>query len=242
MPDHLDPFSVPEPSPPPKSSAPKLEASWLAVLREEFDKPYMRELRQFLVDEKKQYTIYPPGRDMFNAFRHTPIDNVKVVILGQDPYHGPNQAHGLCFSVVGDVLPPPSLQNIFRELETDLQLPAPPHGNLTAWAQEGGFLLNTSLSVRAGQAGSHAGKGWEIFTNRVIAEINERCSNIVFMLWGRPAQSKAKMIDAGKHLILAAPHPSPLSAYRGFLGCRHFSQANTYLGKHGKNPVDWQLH
>ena len=241
MSDHPDLFSAPEPSPPPKSPAPKLEASWLAVLRDEFDKPYMGELRQFLAAEKKQYTVYPPGRDMFNAFRQTPIDNVKVVILGQDPYHGPNQAHGLCFSVVPDVPPPPSLLNIFRELETDLQLPMPPHGNLTAWAQEGVFLLNTSLSVRAGQAGSHAGKGWEVFTNQVIAEVNARCSNVVFMLWGRPAQGKAKMVDAGKHLILAAPHPSPLSAHRGFLGCRHFLQANAYLESHGKAPIDWQV-
>jgi uracil-DNA glycosylase len=220
---------------------PELEPSWLNILSGEFDKPYMNNLRKFLVDEKKHYTVYPEGKNMFNAFRFTPFDEVKVVILGQDPYHGPNQAHGLCFSVQRGVPPPPSLVNIFKELNSDLSVPFPQHGCLTSWAKQGVFLLNTVLSVRAGSAHSHAGKGWEIYTDRVISELSKRRENLVFILWGRPAQSKIPSIDANKHLILKSPHPSPLSANNGFWGCRHFSKVNDYLERTGQNPVDWIL-
>lgn len=220
---------------------PDLEPSWLAVLGEEFEKPYMRQLKAFLVEERRQHQVFPPGREMFNAFACTPFDQVRVVILGQDPYHGPGQAHGLCFSVRRGIPPPPSLVNIFRELNQDLGVPFPQHGELTSWARQGVLLLNTVLTVRARQANSHRGKGWEQFTDRAIQALNERREGLVFVLWGSPAGAKAKLIDPSKHLILRAPHPSPLSADRGFFGCRHFSQINRHLESRGEPPIDWRL-
>lgn len=218
-----------------------LSPSWFAELEGEFSKDYMVKLKKFLDQEVKNYIIYPPAKDTFNAFKYCPLNQIKVVILGQDPYHGPNQAHGLCFSVRQGIDEPPSLINIFKELRQDLDMPIPQSGELTKWAEQGVFLLNTSLSVRAGQAGSHFNQGWEIFTDKVIQVINSECKNVVFMLWGAPARRKAEMIDGNKHLILEAPHPSPLSAHRGFLGCGHFSQANAYLKEHGKTEIDWSL-
>lgn len=215
--------------------------SWFGQLESEFSQEYMIKLKNFLDEEIKIYTIYPAANDTFNAFKFCPLDQVKVVILGQDPYHGPNQAHGLCFSVRQGVDVPPSLVNIFKELKQDLNLPIPKSGDLSKWAGQGVFLLNTCLSVRAHQAGSHFNQGWEIFTDKVISVINSKCSGVVFMLWGSPARRKAEMIDRSKHLVLEAPHPSPLSAHRGFLGCRHFSQANEYLRERGKTEIDWSL-
>ncbi len=220
---------------------PRLEPSWLAILEDEFEKPYMQTLRAFLIQEKQRYPVYPPGGLIFNAFAQTPFEQVRVVILGQDPYHGPGQAHGLCFSVPRGVRPPPSLQNIFVELNRDLGVPIPGHGDLTAWTRQGVFLLNTVLTVRAHRPHSHAGKGWETFTDRVIAELNQRRSGLVFVLWGRPAQAKAARIDRTRHLVLTAPHPSPYSADRGFFGCGHFSRINTYLAQRGEPPIDWRL-
>ena len=218
----------------------QLEDSWLQVLDNEFEQEYMQQLRSFLQAEKAaRRVIYPPGPQIFNAFKHTPLPKVKVIILGQDPYHGPGQAHGLCFSVPEGIDIPPSLRNIYRELEQDLGVPAPRHGCLTAWAEQGVLLLNSVLSVRRGQAASHQGRGWEQFTDRVIAVINEQRQGAVFMLWGSYAQRKGAMVNAGKHLLLKAPHPSPLSAHRGFFGCRHFSRANDYLQQQGQTPVDW---
>jgi uracil-DNA glycosylase len=218
----------------------QLEDSWLRVLGEEFEKPYMQQLRAFLRAEKDaDKVIYPPGAQMFNAFQHCPLPAVKVVILGQDPYHGPGQAHGLCFSVPEDVPTPPSLVNIYKEINQDLGLPVPAHGNLTSWAEQGVLLLNSVLSVQQANAASHQGHGWEEFTDRAIAVINEQREAVVFMLWGAYAQRKGAIIDSSKHLVLKAPHPSPLSAYRGFFGCKHFSQANDYLQKSGQAPVDW---
>ena len=218
----------------------QLEDSWLKALGNEFEQEYMRQLRRFLQAEKAaRRVIYPPGPQIFNAFKHSPLPSVKVIILGQDPYHGPGQAHGLCFSVPEGIDIPPSLQNIYRELEQDLGVPAPSHGCLTSWAEQGVLLLNSVLSVRRGQAASHQGRGWEQFTDRVIAEINQQRQGIVFMLWGSYAQRKGAMVDAGKHLLLKAPHPSPLSAHRGFFGCRHFSRANDYLQQQGHTPVNW---
>ena len=218
----------------------QLEDSWLQVLGNEFEQEYMQQLRSFLQAEKAaRRLIYPPGPQIFNAFKHTPLPKVKVIILGQDPYHGPGQAHGLCFSVPEGIDIPPSLRNIYRELEQDLGVPAPRHGCLTAWAEQGVLLLNSVLSVRRGQAASHQGRGWEQFTDRVIAVINEQLQGAVFMLWGSYAQRKGAMVNAGKHLLLKAPHPSPLSAHRGFFGCRHFSRANDYLQQQGQTPVNW---
>ncbi len=233
----------PPPSAPPGAPRPppKMEPSWLRVLQPEFDKPYMQRLRAFLVEDKQCHVIYPRGADIFNAFWLTPLDDVRVVILGQDPYHGRGQAHGLCFSVQPGVRPPPSLVNIFQELQKDLQIPKPPHGCLTPWARQGVFLLNTVLTVRAGQAHSHAGKGWETFTDTVISALSTHRDHLVFVLWGRPAQRKAALIDQTRHLVLTAPHPSPFSAHSGFFGCRHFSQINTYLESAGIDPVDWRL-
>ncbi len=219
----------------------KLDSSWLAVLGDEFDKPYMLELKNFLKDEMKAYTIYPRGADIFNAFNYAAFDKVKVVILGQDPYHGPGQAHGLCFSVPRGIPAPPSLVNIFKELKASLGLAIPSHGCLESWAQQGVFLPNTVLSVRANNANSHAGRGWETFTTRAIQELNDKREGIVFMLWGSSARAKAALIDKSKHLVLEAPHPSPLSAYRGFLGCGHFVRANEYLVSRGESPIDWAL-
>ena len=218
----------------------QLEDSWLQVLGNEFEQEYMQQLRSFLQAEKAaRRVIYPPGPQIFNAFKHTPLPKVKVIILGQDPYHGPGQAHGLCFSVPEGIDIPPSLRNIYRELEQDLGVPAPRHGCLTAWAEQGVLLLNSVLSVRRGQAASHQGRGWEQFTDRVIAVINEQLQGAVFMLWGSYAQRKGAMVNAGKHLLLKAPHPSPLSAHRGFFGCWHFSRANDYLQQQGQTPVNW---
>ncbi|SDK08950.1 Uracil-DNA glycosylase [Pseudomonas delhiensis] len=220
----------------------KLEESWKSALREEFDKPYMRELGEFLRREKAAgKVIYPPGPLIFNALNSTPLDKVKVVIIGQDPYHGPGQAHGLCFSVQPGVPAPPSLQNIYKELQRDLNIPIPSHGYLQHWAEQGVLLLNTSLTVEHSRAGSHAQAGWQHFTDRVIEVVNERCDGVVFLLWGSHAQSKQKLIDPRKHLILKSAHPSPLSAYRGFLGNGHFSRTNKFLEQNGKAPIDWAL-
>lgn len=219
----------------------KLEPTWKAVLASEFDKPYMQELRQFLVAEQESHTIIPPNRLIFNAFEHTPFDRVRVVILGQDPYHNIGQAHGLSFSVPRGMDIPPSLRNMYKELATDIPGFEPPaHGDLSSWADQGVLLLNATLTVRAHAAGSHQGKGWETFTNRAIAELSAGRAGIVFMLWGRFAKQKAALIDGRKHLILTAAHPSPLSAYNGFFGCRHFSQANDYLVEQGLPPINWQ--
>jgi uracil-DNA glycosylase len=220
----------------------RLEASWKAALQDEFEQPYMRALREFLLREKAAgKTIFPPGSLIFNALDSTPLDRVKVVILGQDPYHGPGQAHGLCFSVQPGVPAPPSLQNIFKELQRDLNLPIPGHGCLQSWADQGVLLLNTSLTVEQGRAGSHAGAGWQTFTDRIIQVVSERRPHLVFMLWGAHAQSKQPLIDATRHLILRSPHPSPLSAHRGFIGNGHFSRANRFLEQHGMTPIDWRL-
>ncbi len=220
---------------------PVIEEGWKKLLWEEFQSSYFKELREFLVEEKRQLTIYPPGNLIFNAFQHTPFDQVKVVILGQDPYHGMGQAHGLCFSVPPGIPQPPSLVNIFKELQTDLGIPLPKHGNLEKWADQGVLLLNATLTVRASQAGSHQNRGWETFTNRVIERISQKSDGVVFILWGRYAQAKENLIDGQKHLILKAAHPSPFSAYNGFFGCKHFSRTNSFLEKQGKDPIDWTL-
>lgn len=220
----------------------KLEATWLKRLASEFEKGYMQDLRTFLIEEKSQYKVYPPSADMFNAFSYTPFDLVKVVIIGQDPYHGLGQAHGLCFSVQDGVVFPPSLVNIFKELERSVEgFTIPKSGNLSAWAKQGVFLLNSSLSVRANQANSHANKGWEPFTDKVIELLNAEKNNLVFMLWGSYAKNKGKFIDRTRHLVLEAVHPSPLSAHRGFIGCDHFVKANQYLEEHGFKAIDWHL-
>ena len=214
---------------------------WDALLAEEFQKDYYKTLRKFLIDEYSSRRIYPPMEDIFNALRCTSYGNVKAVILGQDPYHGAGQAHGLCFSVRKGVKPPPSLVNIFKELNTDLGIPAPQHGQLTDWAEHGVLLLNTVLTVREGFANSHKGHGWEIFTDRVIQLLNERQKPMVFLLWGGNARSKARLITNPNHLVLECAHPSPLSAYNGFFGCRHFSQANEFLRKNGIEEIDWEI-
>ena len=226
----------------PTATSIQLEPSWLEHLAPEFAQEYMVSLRGFLRAEKDAgKVIYPPGREMFNAFSHTPLEEVRVVILGQDPYHGPGQAHGLCFSVRPGVAIPPSLVNIYKEIEQDLGISPPAHGCLTSWADQGVLLLNSVLSVERAQAASHQGKGWERFTDRVINLVNAECEHVVFMLWGAYAQRKGAVIDAARHLVLQAPHPSPLSAHRGFFGCRHFSQANNYLQQHGLQAIDWSL-
>jgi len=202
----------------------------------------MQQLRAFLLAEKQAgKRIYPSGKELFNAFNHTPLDKVKVVILGQDPYHGEGQAHGLCFSVRPGITVPPSLQNIYKEIQAELGLPIPAHGHLTAWADQGVLLLNSVLSVEAELAASHQGKGWEMFTDRVIEVINREREGVVFMLWGSYAQRKGAIIDARRHCVLKAPHPSPLSAHRGFFGCGHFIAANRYLQDRGITPIDWRL-
>ena len=220
----------------------QIDPSWKDLLAPEFNKPYFNQIVQHLKTEKKQgKTIYPPGPFIFNAFNSTPVDKVKVVILGQDPYHGPGQAHGLCFSVQKGVPPPPSLVNIFKELKEDIGIPTPAHGDLSHWAQQGVFLLNASLTVRAAEPMSHAKIGWAQFTDTVIQTLAASRSHLVFLLWGKFAQEKARLIDESKHCILRAAHPSPLSAYAGFFGCRHFSKANHYLMENGVEPVDWQV-
>ena len=220
----------------------QLDASWLGPLAPEFEQPYMAELRAFLLAEKKAgKTLFPPGHEIFNAFNHTPLDKVAVVILGQDPYHGPGQAHGLCFSVQRGVKVPPSLQNIFKEIHAELGTPIPAHGHLTSWADQGVLLLNSVLSVEQGLAGSHQGKGWETFTDRVVEVINREREGVVFMLWGNYAQRKGAIIDRQRHCVLTGPHPSPLSAHRGFFGCGHFKAANEYLESQGRAAIDWGL-
>ena len=219
-----------------------LEPGWLALLRDEFEQPYMRDLSAFLRERRRAgVQIFPPAPELFNAFWYTPPERVAVVILGQDPYHGPGQAHGLCFSVRPRVPLPPSLRNIYRELESDLAIPPAAHGSLVAWARRGVLLLNSVLSVEQGRAGAHQGRGWERFTDRVIALLNAEVRGLVFMLWGSYAQKKGAQIDGRRHCVLRAPHPSPLSAHRGFFGCRHFSRANDWLASRGTGPVDWQL-
>ena len=218
----------------------KIDPSWHEVLRPQFEAPYFAELKNFLVAERQQYTCYPKGGDIFAAFDHTPFDKVKVVILGQDPYHEPGQAMGLCFSVPQGIAVPPSLVNIIKEINSDLGTQIPlTSGTLTGWADQGVLLLNATLTVRAHQAGSHQHHGWETFTDAAIHELSQRRSGIVFLLWGSYAIAKKALIDTSKHLVLTAPHPSPLSAYRGFFGCRHFSQANAYLQQQGLTPIDW---
>ncbi|HPE97266.1 MAG TPA: uracil-DNA glycosylase [Chitinophagales bacterium] len=220
----------------------QLEAGWKAVLADEFDKAYFQQIRYLLLAAKRDgKVIFPPGSQIFNAFNLTPFEQVKVVILGQDPYHGPGQAHGLCFSVPEGVKPPPSLVNIFKEQEKDLGIPRPAHGNLETWARQGVFLLNAMLTVESGKPGSHQQIGWQYFTDATIKALSENKEHLVFLLWGAFAQKKAELIDAGKHLILQAAHPSPFSADRGFFGCRHFSKANTYLQEHGMQKIDWKL-
>lgn len=221
-----------------------MEASWLEKLQEEFEKPYMKDLESFLAGELRSKTaVYPPFELIFNAFCQTPFDEVKVVIIGQDPYHGPGQAHGLSFSVQKGVNPPPSLQNIFKELKEDLGIDPPGHGCLVEWAHQGVLLLNATLTVREGQPKSHFGKGWEAFTDRVVQLLCQRKDPLVFILWGRSAAEKFEHIctNASHHLALKAPHPSPFSAHTGFLGCRHFSKANAFLKKVGKTPINWTL-
>lgn len=218
----------------------KIDSSWLEVLQPQFDAPYFAELKSFLVAERQQYTCYPKGGDIFAAFDRTPFDKVKVVILGQDPYHEPGQAMGLCFSVPQGIAVPPSLVNIIKEINSDLGTNIPlTCGDLSGWAEQGVLLLNATLTVRAHQAGSHQRHGWELFTDAAIRELSQRRRGIVFLLWGSYAIAKSNFIDKGKHHILTAPHPSPLSAYRGFFGCRHFSQANQYLTAEGLTPIDW---
>jgi len=220
----------------------KLHPSWLAPLQAEFELGYMAELRAFLIQRRQQgATIYPPSSRWFAALNTTPFDQVRVVILGQDPYHGPGQAHGLCFSVLPDVRVPPSLRNIYKELNSDLSIKPPDHGCLITWAQQGVLLLNATLTVEHGEAGAHQGKGWEQFTDQAIKSLSQQREGLVFMLWGSFAQKKAALIDQNRHLILKSVHPSPLSAHRGFLGCGHFSAANQYLQQQGLQPIDWQL-
>ena len=214
---------------------------WDLLLADEFKKDYYLELRQFLISEYNSRTIYPPMNDIFNALRYTSYSDVKAVILGQDPYHGAGQAHGLCFSVKRGTPPPPSLQNIFKELRDELGVPSPPHGELTDWARNGVLLLNTALTVREGLANSHRGRGWEIFTDRVIGLLNERETPIVFLLWGGNARAKAKLIDNPKHLILQCAHPSPLSAHNGFFGCGHFAKTNEFLVENGIQPINFAI-
>ena len=217
----------------------KIEQSWKALLQEELDKPYFVELTDFVRAEYKSYRIYPPGSQIFNAFNLCPFDKVKVVIIGQDPYHGPGQAHGLCFSVNDGVPFPPSLRNIFKEVNADTGAPIPQSGNLTRWATQGVLLLNATLTVREHSAGSHQRRGWETFTDAVIRIISEQKSKVVFILWGAYAQSKASLIDSSRHLVLRSVHPSPLSAHAGFFGNHHFSLANDYLVRNGLTSIDW---
>ncbi len=225
----------------PNKVSPVIEESWKEVLEREFQSPCFLELKKFLVEEKKKYAIYPPGPDIFAAFNHTPFPKVKVILLGQDPYHGPGQAQGLCFSVNKGIAKPPSLQNIFKELNEDVGVPVPSHGSLISWADQGVLLLNATLTVRARQPGSHQNKGWEQFTDAAIAALSEKREGLVFLLWGSYAQAKEAIIDTSRHHILKAPHPSPFSAARGFFGCRHFSGTNGILRSNGKEEIDWQI-
>jgi uracil-DNA glycosylase len=220
---------------------PKIEESWKQILAPEFQKDYFAGLKQFLVEEKKQHTIYPPGSQIFAAFQNTPFSKVKVVILGQDPYHGPGQANGLCFSVAPGVRQPPSLQNIFKEIEQDLGIPIPSTGDLSPWTEQGVLLLNATLTVRARSAGSHQNQGWEPFTDAIIQLLSQEREGLVFLLWGKFARSKTAFIDTQKHHVLEAPHPSPFSAHSGFFGCKHFSKTNEILKSRGEDPIQWGL-
>ncbi|HOY91424.1 MAG TPA: uracil-DNA glycosylase [Bacteroidales bacterium] len=219
---------------------PHIESSWLEVLKDEFQQPYFLEIKKFLLEDKKKYRVFPPGQLIFNAFNLTPFDKVKIVIIGQDPYHGYGQAHGLCFSVPKGVAKPPSLQNIFKELKEDLNINPPEHGDLTGWAKQGVFLLNAILTVRENTPESHRNIGWEKFTNAAIENLSDKKEHLVFMLWGSYAQEKEKLIDNTKHLILKAAHPSPFSANKGFFGCHHFSKANQYLIANNIDPIKWE--
>lgn len=217
-----------------------IESSWKQVLKDEFEKPYFQDLTAFVTSEYTVHTCYPPENKVFSAFNHTPFTEVKVVIIGQDPYHGPNQAHGLCFSVGENVKVPPSLKNIFEEIRTDIGSPIPENGNLVRWADQGVLLLNATLTVRAHQAGSHQSKGWEKFTDAVIEKLSEEREGLIFMLWGGPAKKKGRKIDDSKHVILTSGHPSPLAANRGYwFGNKHFSKANEHLKANGQNPIVW---
>jgi len=220
-----------------------LEPGWLNILQDEFEKDYMKALKSFLLTEKETgNTVYPKGADIFNAFNHTPFDKVEVVILGQDPYHGPGQAHGLSFSVQKGVTVPPSLKNIYKELETDIEgFKTPAHGNLTQWADEGVLLLNASLTVRAHEPGSHQGKGWEAFTDQAISQLSRQKEGLVFLLWGKFAQNKSALIDETRHTVIKSAHPSPFSAYNGFFGSKPFSKTNAILMAKGKKPINWQI-
>lgn len=217
----------------------KIHPSWGERLQSEFEAPYFQELSAFVREEYRRVACYPPAKRVFAAFDECPFESVKVVILGQDPYHGYGQAEGLCFSVAEGVKPPPSLVNIFKELEDDLGVPPPANGSLLRWARQGVLLLNATLTVRDGQAASHQGRGWERFTDAVIRRLATEREGLVFMLWGRPAQQKGAFVDTRRHLVLTSVHPSPLSAYRGFFGCRHFSKANAYLIGRGQTPIEW---
>lgn len=221
--------------------SPAIEDSWKVQLADEFNADYFAKLKDFLVADKQNHRVFPPGNKIFSAFNHTPFDKVKVVILGQDPYHGEGQAHGLCFSVPDGIAKPPSLVNIFKEINADLGLPIPTNGNLEKWAEQGVLLLNATLTVRANLAGSHQKRGWEIFTDAAIKILSDKRENLVFILWGRFAQNKEILIDASKHCILKSAHPSPLSAYNGFFGCKHFSKTNEYLRSKGIEEIDWRI-
>jgi len=221
--------------------SPKIEASWKRVLQNQFDSQYFQDLKQFLLSERKSHQVFPPGNRIFAAFDAVPFHEVKVVIIGQDPYHGPGQANGFCFSVNRGVTVPPSLKNIYKELYSDLNIPVPAHGDLSAWTEQGVLLLNAVLTVRARQPQSHQGRGWETFTDYAIRQLSEQRKNIVFLLWGRSAQNKIQLIDTNRHFVLKAAHPSPYSANKGFFGCRHFSKTNTLLQQTGQNPVDWTV-
>ncbi len=221
---------------------PEIEESWKQILQQEFESEYFAKLKAFLLEDKKKYVVYPPGKQIFSAFNLTPFNNVKVVILGQDPYHGTGQAHGLCFSVQDGIKPPPSLINIYKEIEDDLGIKMnTSKGNLEEWAKQGVLLLNATLTVRANIAGSHQNKGWENFTDYVIKALSVNKKGLVFILWGNFAQAKAKLIDSSKHFILKSAHPSPLSVYRGFYGCRHFSKTNELLRSIGEKEIDWRI-
>ncbi|MGV3504222.1 MAG: uracil-DNA glycosylase [Adhaeribacter sp.] len=217
----------------------KIEESWRQVLQAEFEMPYFQQLTQFVREEYAHHQVYPPAPLIFNAFNHTPFDQVKVVLIGQDPYHGAGQAHGLAFSVQEGVKPPPSLRNIFKEIKADIGHDIPTSGSLVRWADQGVFLLNATLTVRAGSPGSHQNKGWELFTDAVIRELSAQKQGLVFLLWGAYAQKKGAIIDAGKHHVLKAAHPSPFAADKGFFGCRHFSKTNDYLRKQGQQEIAW---
>jgi len=220
---------------------PQIDDSWKEVLSDEFQKPYFLKLKEFLMEEKTHYSVYPPGNLIFNAFNQTPFNRVKVVLLGQDPYHGLGQAHGLCFSVPAGISVPPSLVNIYKEIRDDLGLPIPTHGNLESWARQGVLLLNATLTVRANKPLSHHNQGWETFTDSIISTLSEKREGLIFLLWGNNAKLKEQLIDTSRHYVLKAAHPSPYSASSGFLGCKHFSKTNEILRKQSLEPIDWRI-